>query len=676
MNNYINKIWVTRNSGRNREQKLAFTLVEVLIAMAVSLLLMAALARGFAYIGATVRDSRVQVTLSNDARDLTTRLRDELARCTVSLSPALVAPDQSGYLLYSEGPLTDATSTLFRLSLDSNGDQQALDSRYGDFDDYLAFTAVAKGDDWFTGIVPRFILDQKAAELASTTYTPGTDALDPVVIRSKYAEIVYYASPEYSPSSLPASPQYIDVDGDTDLGSGAAIENGFPDRIKLHRRVLLIRPDLNMASGAILNRQLNGVEFMLADAWPTAVASPTTGFTVRASANANDAWLYGMAAVHQQCDLSLRRVLDGSGEPTQSVAANTLSDLTVPHNRFAHVRVPGSLSSIAADERSMPVLALGNSMSIFEAFAIAPAARIAPPKTSAPSSGPVVTPIALSGFLRPEFVLGNDLTHVDGTVNDAWGIERLGDDVVVNNVIGFDVKIFDPEAASITSSTTGLVVSPNDAGYREVLREVHTRRTGTPSEVASAIRVSKGEFVDLAYAVLAGGSIRGWQPRRLNRLSTVDDGVINSAVTPIGDFLVTPFSGLATFASGATGRTCFAPSLYRSGRVIIDAGNNIRLFQPVFDTYTTFYERDGLQQTDNGVSGAGTRWKSVLPTSGYDEGADGLEDNDVFKADNMFERETLPPFVTIPEAIRVSIRLENPVNRQIYQSSVVHRSGQ
>lgn len=655
------------------KRSVAFTLVEVLIAMAVSLLLMAALAKGFAFIGETVRDSRVQVTLSNEARDIGTRLRDELARCTVSLSPALQSPDQAGYFLYAEGPLTDATSSLFRLSLDASNEQQALDSRYGDFDDYLAFTAIAKGDDWFTGIVPRFILDQRTAELSGTTYTPGTDALDPVVIRSKYAEIIYFASPEYSPASLPATPQYIDVDGDTDLGSGSAIENGFPDRIKLHRRVLLIRPDLNMNSGAILSRTLSGVQFMTADAWPTAVQSPTAGFTVNAAATATDGWLYGMAAAHQQCDLSIRRVLDSTGEPTQQIAANSLTDLSMPHNRFAHVRVPGSVLGIAATQRSMPILALGNGLTIFNQDSVAPATRIAPPATSGPSIGPVVTPTSLSGFLRPEFVLGNDLTHVDSST-DAWGLERLGDDVLVNNVIGFDVKIYDEDATSITSSTTGLVVSPNDAGYREVLREVHTRRTGGTVEPPNAIRVFKGEFVDLGYAVLAGGSLRGCQARRLNRLSTVNDVAIDSTVTPLPDCLITPFSGLSTFAAGTTARTCYPPSLYRSGRIIIDAADNVRLLQVAFDTYTTAYERDGYLQSDGGATGAGTRWVAGIPATAFDEGADGLEANAVFSTDSLNERETLPPFINTPQSIRISVRLENPVNRQVYQTSVVHES--
>ncbi len=649
--------------------RIAFTLVEMLIAMAVTLLLMAALAKGFAFIGANVRDSRVQVALSDEARDVTLRLRDELQRCTVSLSPNLTAPDQSGYFLYYEGPLTDATSTLFRLTTDANGDQAAIDSRYGDSDDYLAFTAVAKGDDWFTGVVPRFVLDQKTAELAGASYTPGADALDPIVIRSKYAEIVYFASPEYLPASLPATPAYVDVDGDTDLGSGGAIQNGFPDRIKLHRRVLLIRPDLNLNSGSIQSRLLGGVEFLLADDWPT--ASTTTNQTIRTAANAGDGWLYGMAGVHQQCDLSLRRVLDSDGEPTQAIAANSLADLTLPHNRFAHVRIPGTVLGVGGTERSMPVLALGASLTIFEAQSVAPVVDMAPPLT--PSAGPIVTPAGLSGFIRPEFVLGNDLSHLDSTA-DLWGIERRGDDVLVNNVLAFDLRVYDQQSASITSSTTGLVVSPSDVGYREVLREVHTRRSGSMPEPIENIRVVRGGYVDLGYAVLAGGSIRGWQARRLNRLSTADDPFVDATITPLDRFLVTPFSGLASFAAGSTGRNCFPPSFYRSGKIVVDASDDIRLFQPAFDTYTTAYERDGFQQTDGSVSGAGTRWISGVPTSGFDEGADGLEQNLVFGFDNLNERETLPPYIATPDSIRVTIRLENPSNRQVHQASVVHRA--
>ena len=138
-----------------------FTLVEMLVAMALTLLMMAALARGFAFVGERVRDSRSNVELSSKLRDVTTRLKDELERCTVTLQPNDGRVDQAGYFMYYEGPLTDATSSLFSVR-GFGADTELPDSKYGDLDDYIAFTAVAPPDTWFTGKVPRFILEEKS----------------------------------------------------------------------------------------------------------------------------------------------------------------------------------------------------------------------------------------------------------------------------------------------------------------------------------------------------------------------------------------------------------------------------------------------------------------------------------------------------------------------------------
>ncbi len=327
---------------RGRGDILGFTLVEMLVAMAITLLLMAALARAFGFVGTRIRESRADTTLASSLRDMTTRISDELSHATVNLQPNTAGlEDQLGYFVYYEGPMTNATSSLFRAFLDADGNLVLNDSKYGDFDDYIAFTAVAKGNNWFTGKVPRYILDEKARELdPAFPATPAAAAFEPVVIRSKYAEIIYFASPEYSRASLPASPAYIDVDGDTDLNAdGDASENGLPDRLRIHRRVLLLRPDLNLAAGNLPIRSLtvgtNTVNFMQADAWPTA-----NNTTVVPAAVAGLGWLYGMAGVHQQCDLSVRRVLDANGLPTVNVAANSLADLSKPHNRFGTFEFP------------------------------------------------------------------------------------------------------------------------------------------------------------------------------------------------------------------------------------------------------------------------------------------------------------------------------------------------
>ena len=411
----------------------AFTLVEMLVAMAVTLLMMAALARAFGFVGERVRDSRANLQITSEMRDVTMRLNDELSRCTVNLQPNTGGADQAGYFLYVEGPVTDATSSLFRATTDADGDVDLPDSRYGDFDDYLAFTAIAPPNTWFVGKVPRFILDRKTAETLNNDNNPGndvvyptdfaTDQFTPVVIKSRYAEIVYFASPEYNlrlGSGDAGYDDYVDLDGEFDLnGDGVATNNGLPDRLKLYRRVLLIRPDLNLAATGALPQESDGsVTFMQTDAHPTN-------------------WAVAMAAAHQQCDLSLRRVLGANGLPSQSVAANSLADLASPHNRFAHVRIPnGDLGVGGGADTSMPVVSLGRPATILN-MPNAGGGRIAPdPSPASPTANTdsVVTTADWCGFLRREFVLGHDAVHPQPDPTGPWSlIARLGEDLVVNN---------------------------------------------------------------------------------------------------------------------------------------------------------------------------------------------------------------------------------------------------
>lgn len=651
-----------------------FTLVEMLVAMAVTLLMMAALARGFNYVGQQVKDSRADVDLSSQLRDVTALLSDELKRCTVTLQPAETGREPNGYFTYYEGPVTDVTSSLFRARTDASGDLQLDDARFGDFDDYIAFTAVADGDNWFYGKVPRYLLDAKTADLTGVAYPSSAFAADrttPVVIRSKYAEIVYFVSPEYDRSDINAyvaDPTAVDGDGidgvDAALANGS-IPNGIPDRMNLHRRVLLIRPDLNLSSGVLPSRLENGVNFMTADNWPSGTTGTATltpaGLAGTSPANA---WRFGMAGVHQQCDLSIRRVLNASGLPTTAVAANTLQDLSQPQNRFGHVRVPGNLlaGGGGASPTSMPVLALGPPASILSSNTLSGGLRLAPPLS--PDVGPVVTPNDLSGFLRPEFVLGQDATHID-VVSDGWGQERAGEDVALSGILGFDIQIFDSEASFITTSN-GLALGPSDAGYREAINEL----VANPM-----IERTLGGFVDLAYPLLAGGSLRGWQQRPLDRRSTANIAEFTSVSS--SSVLLTQFSGVVNYtATNVPALTSYQPGLMRSGRAYIEGSGtqNVRLFQPTFDTFTNFFETDGFLQSNR--SGLGTVWTTTITNSGsvtVDAGSDGLDNDGIFGPDDLGESETTPPFPLRPEAIRISVRLEDRSTRQVRQASIVHR---
>ncbi|WP_430450905.1 PilW family protein [Rhodopirellula europaea] len=538
--------------------RVAFTLVELMIAMTVTLLLMAALGKAFAVIGRSMKEGRSQVSLSSKLRGISFRIRNDLHSRTVDARPPISPVGGQGYFTYYEGPLTEHTFGLFGaeptqettggdfetpssagFNAPENGPTYRRLSRYGDFDDYIAFTAEAAGDDWFTGKVPAYLVDDTA-----------TDPMEPRIIRSKRAEIIIWASPvwdldknsnELRIATTPASPSdptwlpspskmplFEDVD-----------RNYAPDRIVLRQRILLVRPDLNVKGrlefpfgtgpstvrdGGPANgrsgsgfettylRPMNGnvndpgaVPAGLAEIYPigqttfpnyVAPGSATDSAQVRQSN-----WLVGMAPMHQYFDISLRRVVHpDTGEPTNFVAANSLSDLVYPHNRFGHVRYPGRYfgrgqATGAFQDRSdfatsMPLLALGGNDAL-TTWQGADDTRLDPPNATAPGWFPSAHPSSrtfnsvsgelfglFNGWLLPEFELGDPNPRPNPAVpvshwhrayvstNDPrW--DRTGEDVIASNILSFDLRGFDPGAPIF--ATAGMDEAPGVAGFDDDL---------------------------------------------------------------------------------------------------------------------------------------------------------------------------------------------------------------
>ena len=305
-------------------------------------------------------------------------------------------------------------------------------------------------------------------------------------------------------------------------------------------------------------------------------------------------------------------------------------------------------------------------MGIFEAQT-GDGTDLAPPRT--PNAGPVVTSNLVSGFIRPEFVLGLDFTHLD-IPGDGWGLERLGEDVILSDMLGFDIQVYDPQARYVDTSlfatgATNVIVGPSEAGYRDAFAEAIVQAAANSTTVDTYTEL--GGYVDLCYPVLAGGSIRGWASNRSDRLATAN----NTAILTTGLGLATPFSGIINYPATATSLTAYQPSLGQSGRYIT-TGTSIRAFQPVFDTFTNYYETDGLTQSPVNTTSLGVRTR-YTPSVNPDVGSDGIDSNGLYGVDDATERETSPPFTTKPESLRVSIRVENSAVRALRQQTVVLR---
>ncbi len=229
----------TRNPERG------FTLVEVLIATTITLLMMAALAQGFKRLSDGMAVGRAKLTLNDRLRSVGAILRSDLEGVTIRPAPPTGSLRGTGYFEYYDGPITDYSTTVNNLDLTAATDQEKIPtSRFGDVDDVLMFTAKATGEP-FKGKVPRAII--KARQNVDAGLAPGAgittiDWNTYDIVASDYAEIIYFMLPVMSADSNGNL-----VNPATGVPNAIMSKNpGFPDEYRLFRRVLLIRPDLNI----------------------------------------------------------------------------------------------------------------------------------------------------------------------------------------------------------------------------------------------------------------------------------------------------------------------------------------------------------------------------------------------------------------------------------------------
>ncbi len=185
-----------------------FTIIEVMIALTATLLLMLGLTRAYKMIGDRITESQSRLQMSSTLRDVAFRLRNELRRATSDMTPPGRTSTGDGYLVYYEGPFTDATTMLGDPPPTPPAVPEAIPdyyptSRFGDIDDYLAFTARAEEGSPFVGFIPNGVLQahryangtMTAAEVA--VYT-NASAVTLVPIYADQAEIAYWLSPRWA----------------------------------------------------------------------------------------------------------------------------------------------------------------------------------------------------------------------------------------------------------------------------------------------------------------------------------------------------------------------------------------------------------------------------------------------------------------------------------------------
>jgi type II secretory pathway pseudopilin PulG len=150
MSIHLSHPWDRGSRGRyGRRLAAAFTLVEMLVAMAVTLILIAALAQAYAIVGDVVAEGRSVIELSGNLRAIAHRLQEDLERVTLPVRPWADDSGAGGYFEYFDGPSTDKD---WNADGTYDTDPTASDTTRGDVDDVLLFTS-RSDDALFSGIV-------------------------------------------------------------------------------------------------------------------------------------------------------------------------------------------------------------------------------------------------------------------------------------------------------------------------------------------------------------------------------------------------------------------------------------------------------------------------------------------------------------------------------------------
>ncbi|MEC7566134.1 MAG: prepilin-type N-terminal cleavage/methylation domain-containing protein [Planctomycetota bacterium] len=189
----------------------------------------------------------------------------------------------------------------------------------------------------------------------------------------------------------------------------------------------------------------------------------------------------------------------------------------------------------------------------------------------------------------------------------------MGEDVVFDQVISFDIRVYDPLAKVVQDITGSEPLVPGDPGYET---QAHTAIIG------------RGAYIDLGFA---------------SRLTNLAPAVRNQ----LGSLL----SQKADSRAQLNG---FTPPLYPVGSGYFTFGNC-----SVYDTWTIEYERDGLDQDRDGI---------------VDEGMDGFDNNPLLNAgvDDTSEREAPPPYPPPLRGFQVIVRAFQNGQQQTRQFTINH----
>ncbi len=163
---------------RGQVSRAGYTLVEILVAVTLALFLMLAVTQIFSGVGDTVNETQATLEMSSNLRSTATRLSHDLDLVTTEMKPPRSLDNNEGYFCYIEGrigtydaslPTGSASGGNGRrwqpedIAIDS--ETQKPDTTVGDFDDILMLTAKSSAQQPFRGRFGDDVIESNVAEI-------------------------------------------------------------------------------------------------------------------------------------------------------------------------------------------------------------------------------------------------------------------------------------------------------------------------------------------------------------------------------------------------------------------------------------------------------------------------------------------------------------------------------
>ncbi len=434
-----------------------FTLIELLVAVTLTLIMMAAVVQIFAVVGESINNSRSTLAMSERIRAVASRLKLDLEGVTADMTPPGRPEEGKGYFEYIEGPIGPVAG----LDAGYNTDEAAgtIDSTVGDRDDILQFTTRSRGEP-FVGRV--FVISTPGDIHGSDGGIIGDYQNDTRSARSQVAEVAWF------------------LRGTT-----------------LYRRVLLVSPSFDADIRVLTSSSPGSTDPHEAEVPFKIIYRGLYGNDFRR-----------MMGYYNNYDLSVHwdpdspRVDGGVGR----IVCNTLADLTRRECRFAHP--PLNLDGTDAfpyalhNDVGWRQLGLPTLQECSHAHWPFPINGLMPYANTMTGASPVIlTPNGdFDAWVYPypfdeidkdtgsitvvSSPSPNSSPYLPKDDPQTYIGPRVGEDVILTNVLSFDVKAWDPGASILLVGGESLM--PGDNAYS--------------SPPAGWITASRGAYVDLGYA--------------------------------------------------------------------------------------------------------------------------------------------------------------------------------